>query len=133
MTVLTIYTRGGGKTGTNSWQESITSVGAISYVAMQVYEPAHLRKLRAVHHDLAQLQTYRFLHVPSDYLLLRLASGQCTLSADGRTLELDAEAHVVFQLMSQSAALEALTKATKQLTKARRSAKAAEAHDGDID
>lgn len=108
------------------------SVGAISYVAMQVYEPAHLRKFRAVHHDLAHLQTYRFLHVPSDYLLLRLTSGQCVLSADGRTLEIDPEAHTICQMLSQSATLEALTEASKQLTKARRNAKAADAQDGDI-
>ena len=81
-------------------QGSTTSVGAILYVAMQVYESAHLRKFCAVHHDFAQLRTDRFLHVPSDYLLLRFASGQCTLSADGRTLELDVEAHAVFQMMS---------------------------------
>lgn len=112
------------------WQHSVTTVGLISYVVMQAYEPSFLRKFRAVHHNLAYLQTYRFILVPCDYLLIRLSTAQCTLSPDGRTLELDQAGYNFFATLSSSTCLPMLVEAAKLLTKARRTSK--DTKDGDL-
>ncbi len=101
-------------------------MGLVSYVVMQVYEPSFLRKFRAIHHDLAYLQVFRFALVPSDYLLVRLADGQCSLSPDRRTLELGAPAYDIFKAFTSSKCFSALVEATKLLAKARRKSKDAD-------
>lgn len=127
--MLAIYARSGGKTGAHCWQRSVATVGLISYVVMQVYEPSFLRKFRAVHHDLAYLQTYRFILVPCDYFLIRLSTEQCSLSPDGRTLELDQAGYNVFTTLSSEKYLPVIIAASKRLTKARRTSKDADIGD----
>ena len=95
LTVLSFYSQGGGKVAAHSWQSDTRSIGAVSYLAIQVYEYAHHRTFRAVHQRNAALQVFTFGHLPSDHFL-RLLPGQPQLAPDGRTLTVDEEAIRVF-------------------------------------
>ena len=93
---------------------------------MQTYEPFHLRKFRAVHQDLVALRTFRFAHVASDCILLRLPDGSCTISSDLLTLEVSDGAHKTYKQVSTGASLIAIVKAVKALGKARKGKEAPE-------
>ncbi|KAI0669608.1 hypothetical protein C8Q78DRAFT_977184 [Trametes maxima] len=120
--VLALYTRSGGRVGFHSSQQSVKSIGLLSYVVVQVFEHSYLRKFRAIHEDLFALQTVRFLHIPADNVLLRLPA-DCTFSVDKRTLEVDATGYDLFTRLSSAKALPGILEAVKLLTNARRRAR----------
>ncbi|PSR82258.1 hypothetical protein PHLCEN_2v6105 [Hermanssonia centrifuga] len=111
--------RNGAKNGTHAWVADTKNIGLVSYLVMQVYEPAFLTKFRAVHQRVAALQTYSFLHVSSDHFL-RTLPGTQTLSTDGRTMELNQDAYAVFQGLDTTRAKSAINAAVKLLDQARR-------------
>ena len=79
--VITTYCRSGGKSGVHVWHESIDSIGLLSYLVIQVYEQVlSLNQFRAVYQRVVSLQTFSYLHTPSDRFL--------------RTLRLDFALHV---------------------------------------
>ncbi|KAI0309338.1 hypothetical protein OF83DRAFT_1179744 [Amylostereum chailletii] len=47
--VLFVYSQGGGKNATHAWRPEVLSIGAVSYIAMQVYEHSYGLTFRAVH------------------------------------------------------------------------------------
>ena len=115
--VLAIYSQTGGKNGMHAWQSDSTSIGAVSYLAMQTYEYAYHRNFRGVHQSNAVLQVFSFALVPSDCFLRRL-NGACHLSLDGRTLTLqDTDTQLFHQL---NVKLQDILKAIKALASARR-------------
>lgn len=109
----------------HAWHENAKNIGLVSYIVMQVYEPAFSKKFRAVHRHIAALQTFSFLHVPSDHFLRMLPTPQ-NLSADGRSLELDEESHAVFQDLDSPRSKAAILASILLLGKARRKGKGAE-------
>ncbi|OJT13577.1 hypothetical protein TRAPUB_9876 [Trametes pubescens] len=127
--VLAIYVRSGGKAGFHASQQEVKSIGLVSYVVVQTYEHAFNRRFRAVHQDLANLQTFRFLHISADNLILRLPA-ECTLSADRRTLEIDTSGYNIFTRLTRPAALPGLIEAVRLLANARRRARQPDEGDG---
>ncbi|KAI0629632.1 hypothetical protein C8Q77DRAFT_1065756 [Trametes polyzona] len=126
--VLAMYTRGGGKAGFHSSQEEVKSIGLISYLVVQLYEHAFNRRFRAIHQELSTLQIYKFLHIPSDDVLLRLPA-ECTLSQDQRTLDVDACAHDIFSRLASATVLPGIREATKLLAITRRRGRQTEGED----
>ncbi|TBU21590.1 hypothetical protein BD311DRAFT_678028, partial [Dichomitus squalens] len=118
--VLTMYSQSGGKNFTHWWQPSGTTIGALSYIPMQIYEPFHSRKFRAIPQDLVMLRTFRFAHVPSDYLLMRLPDSSCTLSSDQQTLDINDIAYRTFRQLSTEPTVTTIVQAVKALVKSRR-------------
>ncbi len=104
----------------------MNNIGLVSYIVAQVYEHSFNTRFRAIHHDLAMLQTNRILHLSSDFFLVSLSRDNVTISPDHRNLELDGAAYIVFQQLATPAALARLVKAVKLLAKARRNTKDAE-------
>ncbi|KAH7914242.1 hypothetical protein BJ138DRAFT_1057256 [Hygrophoropsis aurantiaca] len=115
--VLAIYSQGGGKAGAHAWQPQVKSIGAVSYLATQVYEHAFHLQFRAVHQRAAALQAFTFAHLPSDKFLYRIP-GPMTITSDRRLLDVDQSTFSTFmelqkQLPRLQAALKALSKARK--------------------
>ncbi|KAH7920497.1 hypothetical protein BV22DRAFT_1073830 [Leucogyrophana mollusca] len=117
LSVLAIYSQGGGKSAPHSWQHEVKSIGAVSYLAMQVYEYAFLQQFRAVHHEVAKLQAFTFTHLPSDQFLWRL-HGSVSLTPDGRMLDIGEAAFDVYSQLRNR--LPALLTAAKSLSGAQR-------------
>lgn len=97
--VLALYAKGGGKAGTHAWQSNSNSIGAISYLAMQVYEFTN-GHFRAVHTRNRALQVCSFALVPSDTFLLTIPPASVARSSDRRTLILDGEGASIFSQLS---------------------------------
>ena len=116
--VIKFYSRSGGKTGAHAWLPETRNIGAISYIALQVYEHYFNRRFRAVHHDLAALQTFRFLHLSSDCFLLVIPSTSVIVNPDGRTLELDEMAFQYFRQWSSAQWMPVVVRAVDRLVKA---------------
>jgi hypothetical protein len=115
--VLAFYSQGGGKSPGHSWQSTSRTIGAVSYLAVQTYEQFHHTVFRAVHHAVAALQVFTFIHLPSDYFL-SLLPGSVSLSADRRSLEVDASGLAVFRGLQAGSRV--LVAACKELQQARR-------------
>ena len=86
-------------TARKSFQREVKNIGLVCYLVMRAYEPAYGRRFRSIHHDLAGLQVYRFLHL----------------------LELTEAAYSVFQQLTGT--LPQLGSAVKELATARRKSK----------
>ncbi|KAJ3554974.1 hypothetical protein NM688_g2825 [Phlebia brevispora] len=125
--VITLYCRSGGKGVTHSWQAEAASIGAVSYVVLQLYEAVLANRFRAIHRHVLGLQTFTFAHVPSDHFLRTLPGSQ-SLSADRRTLQLDHIASNIFQTLDTPQSKSAIRKAVEALDKARRRSKVREDH-----
>jgi hypothetical protein len=69
------------------WQSDSTSIGAISYLAMQIYVHIPLQLLWRLYQSNAVLQVFSFALMPSDCFLHKL-NGVCHLSLNGHTLTL---------------------------------------------
>ena len=118
--VLAFYCQTGGQNGTHEWKSDTTNIGAVSYIAMQVYEYVYHRTFRGIHQRNATLHVGHFFLLPSD-CFLRLLHGTPTLSADGRTLSLeDSDFQVFSQLKARSLNV---VQAVKALAAARAAAK----------
>ncbi|KAH7907094.1 hypothetical protein BJ138DRAFT_1015078, partial [Hygrophoropsis aurantiaca] len=118
--VLAIYAQGGGKSAPHSWQPEVKSIGAVSYIAMQVYEHAFFQKFRAIHQKTAFLQSFTFTHLMSDQFLWRLQDESISLTPDGRTLDIGQLSFNVYTELCKI--LPALLNAAKSLGGARRKA-----------
>ncbi|KAF9231491.1 hypothetical protein BU15DRAFT_82327 [Melanogaster broomeanus] len=115
--VLAIYVRGGGKNAAHAWQSHVKSIGSVSYLAMQVYEPSYYLTFRAVHHCNLNLQAFKFIHISSDHFLRRI-SGHVELSQDLRTLTIHEDIYKVFSELRDN--VHSVKEAIQELTKARR-------------
>lgn len=118
--VLALYAKGGGKAGAHAWQSNSNSIGAISYLAMQVYEFTN-GHFRAVHVRNRALQVCSFALVPSDMFLITIPPACVARSSDRRTLILDGEGSSIFSQLSNEVAR--VGQAAKALKAGRKSAK----------
>jgi hypothetical protein len=83
-----MYSQSGGKGSTHAWLSNSTSIGAISYLIVQIYEYAYHRNFRTVHQRNATLHVGTYALLPSDRFL-RILTATPTLSQDGRTLTIE--------------------------------------------
>ncbi|THV02572.1 hypothetical protein K435DRAFT_653008, partial [Dendrothele bispora CBS 962.96] len=88
--VTSLYSKGGGKVGLHSWVLSADSIGALSYISAQLYEPSGRRKqFNTVHVDYATVLgrgLRRFAHVPSNSFLVLLAKDDVAVVNNGAQL-----------------------------------------------
>lgn len=87
--VLTLYSKEAGAGSRHAWQESTTSIGAISYLIVHTFEIVGLlcNLFRLVHCAQAKTRAETFMHIPSTQFLCRIQkkptsdnSGNVTLS-----------------------------------------------------
>ncbi|THU77788.1 hypothetical protein K435DRAFT_877385 [Dendrothele bispora CBS 962.96] len=85
--VTSLYSKGGGKVGMHSWVTSADSIGALSYISAQLYEPSGRRKqFNTVHVDYATVLgrgLRRFAHVPSNSFLVLVAKDNVAVVNNG--------------------------------------------------
>lgn len=72
--VLSIYSKSGGKNGTHSWVAEASSVAAISYIPVQIFEHVIGRHFRAIPQTLTWLQVKQFTLLPASAFLCVLDS-----------------------------------------------------------
>lgn len=117
--VLTLYTRGGGKTAVNSWVASVANIGLISYVCVQLFEQVLHRQFRGILHSMAAHQTLSFAHLSSDCIITRLPGTQ-VLSDDKRTLTVDQVTLTTYLQLHDPTTHRRILDSVKILIKARR-------------
>jgi hypothetical protein len=61
--VITMYEKSAGKAARHAWTSKSTSIGAISYIAVQCYEHTRQRRFRPM--ECAATRTARFHHLPA--------------------------------------------------------------------
>jgi hypothetical protein len=67
--VLSIYTKSGGKNGKHGWVQEVSSIAAVSYTPVQIFENLIGRHFRAVPQALTWLQVNQFALMPSSSFL----------------------------------------------------------------
>ena len=83
--VLTMYKKSGAKGTKHSWTSSTTSIGAISYLAVQCYQHTRQRQFRAL--ECVVTRTTQFTHLPSLAFLCIVPQGMIRRSASTHFLE----------------------------------------------
>ncbi|KAJ7590371.1 hypothetical protein C8J56DRAFT_719844, partial [Mycena floridula] len=68
--VITIYTRSGGKAAKHSWVPLIDTIGASSYISVQVFQHTRRQVFKTNHSDYATLGLLRFAHLPAAAFLI---------------------------------------------------------------
>lgn len=86
LSVLAFYSQSG-KSAPHAWQSHTQQLGAVSYLAVQVYEHLHRQTFRAILQCTSALQVFTFSHLLPDHFL-RLLPGTVQISPDSRTLEI---------------------------------------------
>lgn len=83
--VLTMYTKSDGRGAKHDWTESATSMGALSYLSLQVYAPFFgANYTTAACPRLGGLAT--FVHVPPTHLVFSLAPFRAAIKVEKQTL-----------------------------------------------
>jgi len=89
--VLALYSREAGAGSRHGWQESTTSVGAISYLVIHAFEVVGPSRnlFSLIHSTQAKTRAKTFMHIPSSQFLCRIqesptfdGSGNVILSED---------------------------------------------------
>ncbi len=62
-----------GKPGAHSWVSSAESIGSLSYIVVQLFEPAYRRLFRSIHQKYSSMAVSRFAHLPSNSFLVTVA------------------------------------------------------------
>lgn len=72
--VLTFYSREAGAGCRHAWQESTTSIGAISYLVVRAFEVVGPSRnlFRLIHSTQARARAETFMHLPSTHFLCRI-------------------------------------------------------------
>ncbi|KAJ7211697.1 hypothetical protein GGX14DRAFT_362399 [Mycena pura] len=73
LSVITIYSKGGGKAGAHAFIPEADTIGSISFVLAQTYKHAGGRTFRRIHSNASMIGISRFAHLPSGSVLLRVA------------------------------------------------------------
>ena len=114
---MAMYSQSRGKGSTHAWLSDSTSIGAISYLVVQIYEYAYHRNFRTVHQRNATLHVGTYALLPSDRFL-RILTATPTLSQDGRTLTVEETQIQVFNELRGK--LQDVLKAVKAIVAARK-------------
>ncbi|KAJ6487065.1 hypothetical protein DFH09DRAFT_1457048 [Mycena vulgaris] len=118
--VITMYSKNGGKAGAHSWTPTGESIGALSFVIVQVYEHEYRRHFKIIPHRAAALGTIRFEHLPANSFLALLPKDEGVKTFHNH-VEIGVRAHKIFEeLVSEK---ELLAKAVSSLNTVRRKGK----------
>jgi hypothetical protein len=126
--VVTHYERGGGKRPAHSWVEKVNSLGALSYIAVQVYAPpdfGNQGQFQAIHGAAHQLQTFTFVLISPDVVLLALRD-PVNKTLNGRIASVQPRDFDIFKTLSTSKAIGNLRISTAGLVLGRKKAAAKE-------
>ncbi|KAJ7491418.1 hypothetical protein B0H11DRAFT_1859387 [Mycena galericulata] len=119
--VVTMYYKNGGKAGAHSWTATCESIGALSFVVVQVYEHEFRRHFKIIPHSTALLGTVRFEHLPANSFLALLLQDN-TIKAIHNHIEIGVHAHKIFEELTFEK--EVLAKAVASLNTVQRKGKA---------
>ena len=84
--VLTMYEKSAGKGARHAWTFSATSIGALSYIAVQCYQHTRQRQFHPM--ECVVTWTTRFNHLPSLAFLCGVPQSSIQPSSSGRFVEL---------------------------------------------
>ena len=84
--VLTMYEKSAGKGARHAWTSSATSIGALSYIAVQCYQHTRQRQFRPM--ECVVTRATRFNHLPSLAFLCGVPQSSIQPSSSGRFVEL---------------------------------------------
>ncbi len=93
-----MYSKGGGKAGAHSWVSSAESIGSLSYIVVQLFEPAYRRLFQSIHQKYSSMAVSRFAHLPSNSFLVTVAEDAVKTTKD--QLEISLPALTVFKELS---------------------------------
>ncbi|KAE9401848.1 hypothetical protein BT96DRAFT_817381 [Gymnopus androsaceus JB14] len=115
--VISIYSKNGGKAGAHAWVSSVTSIGSVSYLAVQTYEAYGCGRIfNTVHHKYAAtvgVGLHHYSHIPSNTFLMVLSPGAVAVIQNGlRITEAAWNSHE--KLLSE---IEGIIEAVKKLNK----------------
>ncbi|KAE9388911.1 hypothetical protein BT96DRAFT_1025259 [Gymnopus androsaceus JB14] len=117
--VITIYAKKGGKGGGHSWVSNAESIGAPSFISVQIYEShGRGRIFNTVHRKYATavgIGLRRYSHVPSNAFLLLLSHAEITEIQNG--LRVSESVWKIYEKLSGE--LEGISKAISSLNKRR--------------
>ena len=83
--VLTMYEKGGGKSGRHSLAEECRNIGRLSYIVMQVWRQSSGQRcqFKTIHGPYSHLALPRFSHIPSTSFLSALPIGFASRNEHG--------------------------------------------------
>jgi hypothetical protein len=83
--VLTMYEKGGGKSGRHSWTKECRNIGMLSYIVVQVWRQSSGQRcqFKTVHGPSSHLALPRFAHIPSTSFLSALPIGFASRNEHG--------------------------------------------------
>ena len=84
--VLTMYEKSAGKGARHAWTSSATSIGALSYIAVQCYQHTRQRQFRPM--ECVVTRTTCFNHLPSLSFLCGVPQSSVRPSSSGHFVEL---------------------------------------------
>ncbi|KAJ7433410.1 hypothetical protein FB451DRAFT_1064410 [Mycena latifolia] len=119
--VVTMYSKNGGKAGAHAWSSTSESIGALSFIVVQVFEHEFRRHFKIIPHSAASLGTLRFEHLPANSFLALLPKDE-TIKTFHNHVEVGLRAHKIFEELTSEK--EALAKAVASLNTVRRKGKA---------
>jgi hypothetical protein len=114
--VLALYSKTGGKNGKHSSVSESSNISAVSYMAVQVFEPMYARQFRSVPAATAIFQTHQFLLLSSLHFLTLLDYKESSESQQrGSILELSPMDLIKFRtLQNANKQLQAAFKLSKK-------------------
>ncbi|KAJ6595387.1 hypothetical protein B0H10DRAFT_2329151 [Mycena sp. CBHHK59/15] len=120
--VKTMYAKNGGKAGAHAWTPKCESIGALSYLVVQVYQHSYRRQFKMIHRSDVFLGTLRYAHLPSNSFLALVGLADDTVKTFRDHVEIDGRSHKIFEdLMAER---ELLAKAVASLNTMRRKGQA---------
>ncbi|KAJ7776539.1 hypothetical protein DFH07DRAFT_731901 [Mycena maculata] len=120
-TVVTMYSKNGGKSGAHSWTPTCSTIGALSFLVVQVYELEHRRHFKVIPHCTAALGTVRFEHLPANSFLALLPKEESIKTLHNH-VEIGLRAHKIFEELVLEK--DVLAKAVSSLNTVRRKGRA---------
>ena len=101
--VITTYSKGGGKAGRHDWVSQVSSIGQLSYGLTRVYQHLSGRTFNRVHRAARALAISTFAHLPAGAILVRIADN---VKVDDRAAEISNKTFGMFkELQIQKAGL----------------------------
>ncbi|KAJ6471521.1 hypothetical protein C8R45DRAFT_1165330 [Mycena sanguinolenta] len=120
--VITMYSKNGGKAGAHSWAPTCDTIGALSYLLVQLYQHSYGRQFKYTNRNYAALGTLRFAHLPWNSFLFLLPQAGGAVANFQNQVEIDQTAQRIFaELIAEK---EPLAKAVASLNTVRRKGKA---------
>lgn len=119
--VLTLYSKEAGAGSRHAWQESTTSIGAISYLVVRAYEVVGPSRnlFRLIHSTQAKARAETFMHLPSAQFLCRIQQ-QPILDGSGNIIVSEDDWSVFRKLAGDAGLRKKPAVAIKKLSAAKR-------------